>query len=167
MISFHIMKRFPFFIFAALLPVLQGCDTLRSTFGLDHYQPDAFNVPTNPPLTLPPDYNLRPPVQGAQSPHTQTASTQAQNALNVDQAKSYTGAQSERRLVHQIKGEGSTPENIRELLDQEAEEENTLSGKIQKQLDTWKKEAKKNLGSINDISGTNASPKATGTTTTK
>lgn len=142
------MKRSHFFLLAGVLSLLQGCDTLRSTFGLDHYQPDAFNVPTNPPLTLPPDYNLRPPVDGSSSPYAQTSSTQAQTTLNVSPAKSYTGTQSERGLMHQVKGEKETPENIRELLDREAEEENTMSGKIQKQLDTWKKEAKKNLGSM-------------------
>lgn len=167
MIRFHIMKRSRFLICVGLLPLLQGCDTLRSTFGLDHYQPDAFNVPTNPPLTLPPDYNLRPPVKGAGAPYAQTASAKAQTTLNVSGAKSYSGNQSERGLMHQVKNDDSTPENIRELLDKEAEEENTLSGKVQKQLDTWKKEAKKNLGSISELSQSKSSPKVTGASITK
>jgi hypothetical protein len=40
---------------------LSGCDSLRNTFGLDHYQADEFNVGENPPLSMPPSYNLVPP----------------------------------------------------------------------------------------------------------
>ncbi len=41
---------------------LTGCDTFRNTFGLDHYQADEFNVSDNPPLSMPPNYNLAPPA---------------------------------------------------------------------------------------------------------
>ena len=152
MISFHKMKRYKFFLALGLLPLLQGCDTLRSTFGLDHYQPDAFNISTNPPLILPPEYNLLPPVEGAKSPYAQTSSSKAQTTLNISSAKSYTNNQSERGLINNVKNDENIPENIRDILEKEAEEENTFSGKVKKQLDTWKNEAKKNLGSINNSS---------------
>jgi hypothetical protein len=45
-----------FFVF------LTGCDKVKETFGFDHYQPDEFNVEQNSPLSLPPDSNLRPPM---------------------------------------------------------------------------------------------------------
>lgn len=41
---------------------LSGCDTFRNTFGLDHYQADEFNISDNPPLSMPPNYNLAPPT---------------------------------------------------------------------------------------------------------
>lgn len=41
---------------------LSGCDTFRNTFGLDHYQADEFNISDNPPLSMPPNYNLAPPA---------------------------------------------------------------------------------------------------------
>ena len=44
---------------------LTGCDTFRNTFGLDHYQADEFNVGENPPLSMPPNYNLAPPANNA------------------------------------------------------------------------------------------------------
>ncbi len=44
---------------------LTGCDTFRNTFGLDHYQADEFNVSDNPPLSMPPNYNLAPPANNS------------------------------------------------------------------------------------------------------
>ena len=40
---------------------LTACEQFKSGLGLDHYQPDEFAIPTNPPLELPPNYKLRPP----------------------------------------------------------------------------------------------------------
>ena len=44
---------------------LTGCDSVKQTFGLDHYQPDEFKVGQNLPLSLPPDSILRPPSKDA------------------------------------------------------------------------------------------------------
>ncbi len=44
----------------ALLP-LAGCDSVRSALGMDRHVPDETQVVSHPALTLPPDYNLRPP----------------------------------------------------------------------------------------------------------
>jgi hypothetical protein len=49
-----------------------GCDTVRNTFGLDHYQADEFNVSEHPPLSLPPSYNLAPPVAGDTKSNSET-----------------------------------------------------------------------------------------------
>ena len=48
-------------ILAAALLVLAGCDTIRSAIGLERHVPDETKVVAHPPLTLPPDYSLRPP----------------------------------------------------------------------------------------------------------
>ncbi len=48
--------------------MLAGCSGWRQTFGLDHAPPDEFTVVTQPPLSLPPDFNLRPPRPGAPRP---------------------------------------------------------------------------------------------------
>lgn len=44
--------------------VLTACASFRDTFGYSKNRPDEFNVLTNPPLILPPDFNLRPPGSG-------------------------------------------------------------------------------------------------------
>ena len=62
---------------AASTVVLAGCGGWRQTFGLDHAPPDEFSVVARPPLSMPPDFNLRPPRPGAARPQevatTQTA----------------------------------------------------------------------------------------------
>jgi hypothetical protein len=41
-----------------------GDSTPRQVFGLDKNPPDAFTVVARAPLTLPPDFGLRPPRLG-------------------------------------------------------------------------------------------------------
>jgi hypothetical protein len=66
----------------ALLP-LGGCssDKLARTFGLTRDAPDEYTVTTRAPLSMPPDYNLRPPRPGAARPQEQSERQQAQEAL--------------------------------------------------------------------------------------
>ena len=55
------MKRLNILLAAGALAVsLAGC----GEFGYGKNPPDEFNVVKNPPLILPPDYNLRPPQAG-------------------------------------------------------------------------------------------------------
>ncbi len=63
--------------------LLAGCDNggLARTFGLTRDAPDEFLVTTRAPLSLPPDYNLRPPRPGAPRPQEMTAQRQAQEVL--------------------------------------------------------------------------------------
>ncbi len=136
-----------FFMLSSLALLLSGCDTVRSTLGLDHYQADPFNVPTNPPLTLPPEYTLRPPAPGAAPTFSKTSNTQAQQTLSTYNAQVYSSNATENGLVGQMKT-GTPPANIRELVDKEAHEESNLGGKLGKQVDDWKTQAKKNIASI-------------------
>lgn len=47
---------------------LQGCSKAREAFGLERQAPDEFAVVARAPLTLPPDYGLRPPEPGTRRP---------------------------------------------------------------------------------------------------
>jgi hypothetical protein len=55
------------FLLAAVSAValLGGCENPRRTLGLDRTLPDEFAVIARAPLTLPPDFSLRPPQPGA------------------------------------------------------------------------------------------------------
>jgi hypothetical protein len=53
-------------ILAVALFSLAGCDSVRSALGLDRHVPDETQVVAHPALTLPPDYNLRPPGTATQ-----------------------------------------------------------------------------------------------------
>jgi hypothetical protein len=71
--------------------VLTGCslllaacgdgDSLSRTFGFTRDTPDEFTVTTRAPLSMPPDFALRPPRPGAPRPMEQSESRQAETAL--------------------------------------------------------------------------------------
>jgi hypothetical protein len=66
--------------------VLAGCsgDELTRTFGLTRDAPDEFRVTTRAPLSMPPDFSLRPPRPGASRPQEQSQRLQAEAALTPD-----------------------------------------------------------------------------------
>ncbi|HXV25770.1 MAG TPA: DUF3035 domain-containing protein [Alphaproteobacteria bacterium] len=64
-----------------LAAALAGCSSLRNTFGIERGGPDEFTVVRHAPLTLPPDYNLRPPQPGVPRPQEDTSQTQARSAV--------------------------------------------------------------------------------------
>jgi hypothetical protein len=62
--------------------LLAGCSSdLKSTFGLSKRAPDEFAVPSRAPLSLPPDYSLRPPEPGAPRPNQTTARQEAERTV--------------------------------------------------------------------------------------
>jgi hypothetical protein len=65
-----------------LAVALGGCgNQVRQALGMTKRSPDEFQVVAHAPLTLPPDFNLRPPEPGAPRPQEGTARDQAQTAL--------------------------------------------------------------------------------------
>jgi hypothetical protein len=67
--------------FAALL-CLSGCASdISRTFGLTRDAPDEFQVTTRAPLSMPPDYTLRPPEPGAARPQEMSTPRAAEAAL--------------------------------------------------------------------------------------
>ncbi|MSP47744.1 MAG: DUF3035 domain-containing protein [Alphaproteobacteria bacterium] len=69
----------------ALLPalvLLGGCgDEMRKSFGLGKSAPDEFQVVRRAPLSLPPDFSLRPPQPGATRPQEVSATDQARSSI--------------------------------------------------------------------------------------
>jgi len=63
------MKKTTAFLSLALaVALLSGCETGRKVFSGDKTAPDEFAVYSRPPLSLPPDYKLRPPAPGTVRP---------------------------------------------------------------------------------------------------
>ena len=60
---------------------LSGCAKTREAFGLNKSAPDEFAVVTRAPLSLPPDYGLRPPTPGAQRPQENAVKDEARRIL--------------------------------------------------------------------------------------
>jgi hypothetical protein len=70
--------------FAGLLGLvlaLGACEGVKKQFGLNKQSPDEFKVVARAPLTLPPDFTLRPPDPGAPRPQEGTAADQARKAV--------------------------------------------------------------------------------------
>ena len=66
---------------AGLTLALSACGGFRENLGLTKQSPDEFRVVSRAPLTLPPDYSLRPPEPGAPRPQVGTAAQQAERAV--------------------------------------------------------------------------------------
>jgi hypothetical protein len=114
----------------ALTFALSGCDSIRSAAGITKQTPDEFAVVTKAPLTIPPDYNLRPPKPGA-VPTNQTSPTGAAQAAlygNDDAANpdSVTGnySQVEKTLLAQA-GAVNADHSIRQQI---ASDEKSMQG---------------------------------------
>jgi hypothetical protein len=65
---------------------LAGCDTASRAFGVAKVTPDEFRVVTKAPLTLPPDYSLRPPQPGEPRPQELQPESAARQALEGQRA---------------------------------------------------------------------------------
>lgn len=60
---------------------MSGCGDARKAMGFDKSTPDEFKIVNRAPLSLPPDYALRPPQPGASRPQEQTVPEQARQVL--------------------------------------------------------------------------------------
>lgn len=66
---------------AGLALALGGCDDTRKILGMDKTVPDEFRIVSRAPLTMPPDYALRPPQPGAVRPQEGTTRDAARSSL--------------------------------------------------------------------------------------
>src|ERR1700744_2239873 len=60
---------------------LAGCQTTAKALGMTKVTPDEFRVVTKAPLTVPPDYSLRPPTPGEPRPQELQPESAARSAL--------------------------------------------------------------------------------------
>ncbi|MGC2414009.1 MAG: DUF3035 domain-containing protein [Stellaceae bacterium] len=63
--------------------VLPGCTGFRQAIGLDRVGPDEFAVESRAPLTIPPEFDLRPPQPGAPRPQEATAADKARKVIDT------------------------------------------------------------------------------------
>jgi hypothetical protein len=104
--------------------LLAGCNSgdLSRTFGLTHDAPDEFTVTTRAPLSMPPDFSLRPPRPGAPRPQEQSTRTQAEQALVPAQALGVDAAADSPGQDALVSQAGpAAPRNIRAQVDQDAQ----------------------------------------------
>jgi hypothetical protein len=102
---------------------LGGCESARKAFSGSKTAPDEFAVYSRPPLSLPPDYTLRPPEPGTDRPQRVSPSDVAKEAIlgnaaaqtNSDQTVTSAGIQT---LLRDTGGVAADP-NIRVTINRE------------------------------------------------
>ena len=118
---------------------LSGCsEGMTRTFGLTRDAPDEYTVTTRAPLSMPPDYNLRPPRPGAPRPQEQSDRQQAEEALVPQLALGGPAGSSspgQQALLSQV---GPAPADTRRKVDQDAATDAGENGFIDKLL-YWRK----------------------------
>ncbi|MEA2790906.1 MAG: hypothetical protein QOG73_3312 [Acetobacteraceae bacterium] len=102
--------------------LLGGCsDKLTRTFGLTRDAPDEYTVTTRAPLSMPPDYNLRPPRPGTARPQEQSERQQAEEALVPQLALGAPqGSTSPGQAALLQEAGPAAPSDIRRRVDQDA-----------------------------------------------
>ncbi|HYD32898.1 MAG TPA: DUF3035 domain-containing protein [Azospirillaceae bacterium] len=121
------------FVGLALATVtLAGCGggNTRQALGLDRNTPDEFSVVSRAPLSLPPDYNLRPPRPGATRPQEMEPSQKAATMVlgtasssirtQVVSASAAGRATSGEQALLGVAGAAKADPNIRAVVDQES-----------------------------------------------
>jgi DUF3035 family protein len=122
------------------LSLLGGCsDNLSRAFGLTRDAPDEYTVTTRAPLSMPPDYNLRPPRPGAARPQEQSERQQAEEALVPQLALGAPQGSASPGQAALIQQAGPpAPSDIRRVVDQDANRANADEGFVDKLL-YWRK----------------------------
>jgi hypothetical protein len=124
-----------------IVVLLGGCgdSSLSRTFGLTRDAPDEFTVVTRAPLSMPPDFTLRPPQPGAARPQEQSDRSLAESALVPEAALGGTpvGVSPGQAALVRDSG-GGAPADIRQRVDQEARLNTNDDGFIDRLL-YWRK----------------------------
>jgi len=99
---------------------MAGCGGVGKSLGFGKQSPDEFAVVRNAPLTLPPDYSLRPPRPGAQRPQEETIRQEAENTVfssagETDGASSRLESEGENALLRQADALETNPNIKREI----------------------------------------------------
>jgi len=116
----------PVFLALALAALaVSGCSTwtdVKRGLGMEKVVPDEFDVTTNAPLAIPPDYTLRPPKPGSAPTQQLSPTAQAQETVfrasdnkldTLPPDKSRSAGES---ALLQDAGANNAPKNIRQLV---------------------------------------------------
>ncbi len=96
-----------------------ACSAVSQVTGAARQSPDEFRVVTQAPLTLPPDYSLRPPQPGQARPYQREPGAEARAALFGDNVGT-EASQGERAFVTAA-GAQTADDQIRETIDYETQ----------------------------------------------
>jgi hypothetical protein len=93
---------------AASTLALGACSNLRQSVGLTKITPDEFLTVSTAPLTVPPEYGLRPPAPGQPRPQELAPESAARQIL-LGQRQAVTRSDGEQQLVALAGGDRADP----------------------------------------------------------
>lgn len=128
--------------------LLAGCSNdIRKQFGLTRSSPDEFRVVSRAPLTMPPDYSLRPPNPGARRPQEASPTEQArQNVFRIEEEESGASTQDmptdgrsrgEMALTRAAGADQANPD-IRQVVERETRQINEANESLVEDLIFWR-----------------------------
>lgn len=128
---------------------LAACTSIAKQFGVTREAPNEFNILTKAPLSLPPEYNLRPPQIGVSNAESNYSETVARQALLGD--IDYTEPTDGEIMLMNKAGVGRTDPEIRLIIDGTNSVERK-SAEFTNQILYWDK------GKVVDPQGTSLDP---------
>lgn len=138
------MKRFAFALVA--LSFLAACSSAKEELGLTRQSPDEFSVVERAPLSLPPDYTLRPPRAGGPSaPAALSADAQARRVVLGSEAETVAAPSSATEMLLQKAGATQPQPGIRAQLDKETAVISTQNKTVSEKLLFWDKDKGPNV----------------------
>ena len=149
-----------FAVLAGMAVALGACEGVKEQFGMTKQSPDEFRVVSNAPLTLPPDFSLRPPAPGVPRPQVGTATDQARRAIfraetpkiaPTDKIVDQDGRSSGELSLLKAAGAASAEPDIRTVIERETNQLNAESGSFLEALVFWRGEEPP--GTVIDASG--------------
>ena len=135
-------------VFAALLAglALSACSVnsgtgLREALGIDKNPPDEFSVVTKSPLVVPPNYDLRPPEEGAPPLNRTDPRLAARETTFGSAGKSREVSRGEAALIGAAGADNASPE-IRSKLNRESKDIAKKDKKLASKVLFWQKKPK-------------------------
>jgi hypothetical protein len=111
------MKQKTLLLMAVAALALAGCKSVKEELGVGRHSPDEFSVVKRAPLTLPPDYNLRPPGEGVPTTASEVP-LQTRAVLMGAPAAPVAKGSAETSLLEKMGAANASPD-IRSVIDRE------------------------------------------------
>lgn len=141
------MQTKPRLALLALAFALAGCSGTADALGLGRNAPDEFAVVDRPPLSMPPDFDLRPPKPGAPRPQEIKTTDRASQTLFGTSSKSAflaggsssTSASDSEKGILEAAGAAKADPNIRQTIDRETTQRVVGSKQLIDDILWWRK----------------------------
>ncbi|HBM90670.1 MAG TPA: DUF3035 domain-containing protein [Rhodospirillaceae bacterium] len=131
------MQYLPRLILLASVLVLAACGGVAESLGLGRNPPDEFAVVDRPPLSLPPEFELRPPRPGAVRPQAVSVQDKAETTLFGECQKEVPESDVEKELLTKAGADKADPD-IRALIDNESSQKVVGSRHLVDEILWWK-----------------------------